>query len=176
MQLDVAKAKTPKAWLPSLADVDAVISAARALQDDEIHGVHVAGVTALYATCEAMGPRRVIHLSGIGVDSETPSEFSRTKRLGEAILMARDLDWVVLRPSIAIGRAAYGGSALLRGLAALPAFPAQSDAAPIQPVHLDDVVDTVVYFLRRDAPAHQALDLAGPRPMDFNEAVALFRS
>jgi len=33
--------------------------------------------------------------------------------------MNRDLDWVILRPSVVVGSAAYGGSALFRGLAAL---------------------------------------------------------
>ena len=40
--------------------------------------------------------------------------------------MARDLEWVVLRPSVVVGRQAYGGSALFRGLAALPAAAARA--------------------------------------------------
>ena len=85
---------------------------------------------------EIAGVRRVIHLSAIGVDRATPSAFSKTKRQAETALAKRDLDWVVLRPSVLIGRSAYGGSALLRGIAALPILPVLPDTAPIQPVIL----------------------------------------
>jgi hypothetical protein len=89
--------------------------------------------------------------------------------------MARDLDWVVLRPSVVVGRPAYGGSALLRGLASLPVWPDMPDTAAIQPVHLDDIVQTVLFFLQPGAPSRIAMDLAGPQQMAFSDAVALFR-
>lgn len=178
LRLDIANATSPADWHTALHDIDAVVNAAGTLQDSagqSAEGVHVTGVDALYAACEARGVRRVIHFSAIGVDREAPTSFSRTKREGEAALVARDLDWVVLRPSVVIGRSAYGGSALLRGLAALPILPVLPDSAPIQPVHLDDVVDTVVHFLRPDVPGRQTLDLAGPRRMSFDDAVDMVR-
>ena len=119
--------------------------------------------------------RRVIHLSAIGVDRETPSEFSRTKAVDDKILMATGLDWVILRPSVVMGRGAYGGSALFRGLAALPVIPRVPDAGPLQVVHLDDVVVTILWSLRPDAPARIALELAGPERLAFDDVVAAFR-
>jgi uncharacterized protein YbjT (DUF2867 family) len=95
-----------------------VINAAGALRGQDMEGLHVSGSGALYAACEAEGIRRVILLSAIGTNRDTPSVFSRTKREGEATLTSRDLDWVILCPSVVVGRSAYGGSALLRGLAA----------------------------------------------------------
>lgn len=81
----------------------------------------------------------------------------------------------MLRPSVVVGRPAYGGSALLRGLASLPVLPDMPDTAAIQPVYLDDVVETVLFFLQPGAPSRIALDLAGPRQMALSDAVALFR-
>jgi uncharacterized protein YbjT (DUF2867 family) len=63
------------------------------------------------------------HLSAIGVDRDAPTPFSRTEFEGDKVLMARDLDWVILRPSVVVGRQAYGGCALFRGLAALSSYP-----------------------------------------------------
>lgn len=174
--LDVARATDASKWKGLLAGVDAVINAAGALQGHGMRGVHVTGSAALYSACESAGVRRVVLFSAIGSDVDAPSDFSRTKREGEAALMARDLDWVILRPSVVIGRAAYGGSALLRGLAALPVLPVMPDTAAIQPVHLDDVVETVLFFLQPGAPSRVAIDLAGPRQMAFSDAVALFRA
>jgi uncharacterized protein YbjT (DUF2867 family) len=173
--LDIAQATSAATWKPVLAGVDAVINAAGALQGQDMQGVHVVGSAALYAACESEGVRRVILFSAIGTDREARSDFSRTKQEGEAALMSRDLDWVVLRPSVVVGRAAYGGSALLRGLASLPVLPVMPATAPIQPVHLDDIVETVVFFLKPGAPSRLALDLAGPRQMAFSDAVVLFR-
>jgi len=177
-RLDVTKAVRPEDWIAALKGVDVVINAAGALQDvasKEIRGVHVTGVRALYQACESCGVRRVIHFSAIGVDRDAPSQFSQTKREGEDVLMARDLDWIILRPSVVIGRAAYGGSALLRGLAALPLMPRMPNTAPIQPVHLDDLIETVRFFLRLDAPTRLALDIVGPRKMSFDAAIQIFR-
>jgi uncharacterized protein YbjT (DUF2867 family) len=173
--LDIAQAKNVSAWKPVLTGIDAVINAAGALQGQDMQGVHVAGSAALYAACESEGVRRVILFSAIGTNREAQSDFSRSKQEGEAALMARDLDWIVLRPSIVVGRAAYGGSALLRGLASLPVLPVMPGTAPIQPVHLDDVVETVLFFLKPGAPSRIALDLAGPQQMAFSDAVALLR-
>ncbi|MDA9545821.1 nucleoside-diphosphate sugar epimerase [Bradyrhizobium sp. CCBAU 45321] len=173
--LDVARTTDASKWKGLLAGVDAVINAAGALQGQDMQGVHVAGSAALYAACETAGVRRVILFSAIG-SNDALSDFSRTKREGEAALMARELDWVVLRPSVVVGRPAYGGSALLRGLAALPVLPVMPDTAAIQPVHLDDVVETVLFFLQPGAPSRVAVDLAGPRRIAFSDAVALFRA
>src|SRR4051812_19192636 len=84
--LDVAKATKPEHWLPHLHGVDAIINCAGVLQDsarDSTAGVHVGGATALFAACEQTGVRRVVHLSAIGVDRETPTTFSRSKVKGD---------------------------------------------------------------------------------------------
>jgi uncharacterized protein YbjT (DUF2867 family) len=178
VRMDVASATEVSDWLPILRGVDAVVNCAGVLQDspgDSTAGVHVKGVSALFHACEMAGVRRVVHLSAVGVDRETPTEFSRTKLAGDKALMERDLDWVILRPSVVIGRAAYGGSALFRGLAALPIQPLMAGTGPLQIVHLDDVVDTIAFFIRPDAPARQVLDLVGPRRWSFDEVVRLFR-
>src|SRR5215216_3993247 len=155
--VDLAQTTDAADWKPILKGIDAVINAAGALQGRDMHGVHISGSGALYAACESEGIRRVILLSAIGANRDTPSVFSRTKREGEAALTSRDLDWVVLRPSVVIGRGAYGGSALLRGLASLPILPVMPDTALIQPVHLDDVVETIAFFTRPNAPSRIAL-------------------
>src|SRR4051794_15349021 len=178
LSLDIAGMTRPEDWRPCLAGIDAVVNCAGVLQDssiDSTRGVHADGVGALFAACESAGVRRVVHLSAIGVDRETPSEFSRTKREGDEALMRRDLDWVILRPSVVLGPAAYGGSALFRGLAALPILPVMPHTGPLQIVQLDDVVATVLFFLAPGAPSRLALDLAGPERLSFGEIVCRYR-
>jgi DoxX-like family len=114
-------------------------------------------------------------LSAVGVDREAPTDFSRTKLAGDEALMGRNLDWIILRPSVVIGKSAYGASALLRGLAALPINPVIPDTGPLQVIDLDDVVDMVVFFLRSDAPSRKVLELVGPRHWSFEDIVAALR-
>jgi uncharacterized protein YbjT (DUF2867 family) len=176
--IDVARAVDPADWLPHLHGIDAVVNCAGVLQDsprDSTAGVHRDGITALFRACERTAVRRVVHLSALGVDRHASTAFSRTKLAGDELLMSCDLDWIILRPSVVIGRAAYGGSALIRGLAALPFMPLVPDTGVLQIVHLDDVVDAVVFFLQSDAPARHALEIAGPRRWQFDDLIRLLR-
>ena len=178
LEVDMAQALSPEAWAPRLDGVEAVVNCAGALQDspaDALGGVHVGGPAALFAACEAAGVRRVIHFSAMGADRGAVSSFSRSKAEGEAALQALDLDWVILRPSVVLGRAVYGASALVRGLAALPLMPKVPDAGPLQVVQLQDVVETVCFFLRPDAPRQVALEIAGPERLSFEDVVASYR-
>ena len=178
LRVDVACAIEPDDWTKYLSGVDAVVNCAGVLQDspgNSTAGVHILGVAALFRACERKGIRRVVHLSAVGVDRETPTKFSRTKLAGDQELMKLDLDWVILRPSVVVGRAAYGGSALLRGLASLPILPIMPHAAPLQIVHLDDVVDAITFFLQPGAPSRCAVEVVGPKRQSFDEAVVMFR-
>jgi hypothetical protein len=77
--VDISEANSSSYWLPRLHGVDAIINCAGVLQDspnDSAAMVHHLGVASLFAACEQLGIRRVIHFSAIGVDRETPSAFS----------------------------------------------------------------------------------------------------
>ncbi|GIK97585.1 MAG: oxidoreductase [Alphaproteobacteria bacterium] len=176
--LDIGRMTSPDSWTPHLGGIDAVVNCAGALQSgpsDDVQAVHADGVASLFAACEQTGIRRVVHVSAIGVDRAQPTTFSRTKLAGDQALMARDLDWVILRPSVVLGRAVYGASALIRGLAALPVLPVMPGGAPLQVVQLRDVAETVLFFLAPDAPARVAVELAGPERLEFVDVVKAYR-
>lgn len=178
LRIDIAQATSPQAWLAHLDGIDAVVNCAGVLQDGAgaaTRGVHVDGIAALAEACEQRGVRRFVHLSAIGADREALSAFSESKQAGEQALQARAMDWVILRPSVVVGRAAYGGSALLRGLAALPVLPRFPNAGPLDIVYLDDLVASILFFTQPGAPARVALDVAGPERLEFDAAVLTFR-
>ncbi|MGF7159913.1 uncharacterized protein YbjT (DUF2867 family) [Rhodoligotrophos appendicifer] len=176
--IDLAELRDARSWLPHLSGIDAVVNCAGILQDapgDSTHAAHVSAITGLSLACEEVGIRRFIQLSAIGVDRDAPSAFSATKRDGDAVLMARDLDWVVLRPSVVVGRRAYGGSALFRGLAGLPILPVLPDTGPLQVVQLDQVIETILFFLTPGAPSRLILDLVGPDRLSMTDIVRRYR-
>ena len=178
IRVDLNNARSPSYWLRHLDGVEAVVNCAGVLQDspnDSSSMVHHHGIANLFTACEQLKIRRVIHFSAIGVDRETPSAFSETKLSGDKALMDRDLDWIILRPSVVIGRAAYGASALMRGLAALPVLPVMPNTGQLQIVLLDDVVRTVGHFLEPGSPTRKIVELVGPHRYSFLEVVALIR-
>lgn len=178
VEIDIAKTVHAKDWERHLDGIDAVVNCAGVLQKgptESPSGVHFAGIAALFEACERGGVRRVIHFSAIGVDRGVLSDFSQTKLAGDEALMARDLDWVILRPSVVLGRAAFGASALMRGLAALPILPSMPASGPLQVVGLEEVVETVAFFIKPSAPKQVVLELAGPERLTFDDVVATYR-
>ncbi|UUP18707.1 SDR family oxidoreductase [Nitratireductor thuwali] len=179
IRVDFAEATGPAEWLPHLHGVDAVVNCVGVLQDnprENTSAAHALGASALFQACVEAGARRVVHFSAIGVDRHQASAFSATKLQGDEALTALPLDWVILRPSVVLGRPVFGASALFRGLAALPIMPQMSDTGPLQVVALEDVVDTVAFFIEPDAPARVALELAGPERLSMSDVVAQHRA
>jgi uncharacterized protein YbjT (DUF2867 family) len=178
IELDLREIRGAEDWPPHLQKIEAVVNCAGTLQSslrDSTSAVHVDAAVALWRACEAEGVRRVIHFSAMGVDRGAVSEFSRTKAAGDAALEASGLDWVILRPSVVVGRQAYGGSALFRALASLPVLPAVPDAGPLDIVQLDDVAETVARLLQPGAASRVALELAGPERLAFADVAAAYR-
>jgi uncharacterized protein YbjT (DUF2867 family) len=179
LKLDVACAWHAGDWLLHLKDIDAVVNCAGVLQDnarENTQGVHASGIGALFEACEQVGVRRVIHLSAIGVDQAQPSAFSATKYLGDQQLAARELDWVILRPSVVLGSPAFGASALIRGLASLPLLPLMPGTGALQVVQLSDLVATILFFLQREALSRVALEIAGPERLAMGEIIMKYRA
>ncbi len=177
-RLDLREATSPARWEAVLDGVNAVVNCAGVLQDnamDSVAAAHAAAPVALFEACVHKGVRRVIQISAIGVDRETPTPFTRTKLEADRALQEMPLDWVILRPSVVLGPAAYGGSALFRALAMLPVLPLAQEAGRLQVVQLEDLVESVALLLRPGAPARLALDVAGPEALKFEEVIAAFR-
>lgn len=178
LALDIATMTDAGEWAPHLSDIDAVINCAGILQDapgDNLRGVHTDAVAALASACESNGVGRFMQVSAVGVDRGTPSAFSQTKLDGDQALKERALDWVILRPSVVVGRQAYGGSALFRGLAGLPVLPVLPATGLLQIVQLDDVVETILFFLSPEAPARLELELVGPERLTLVDVVRTYR-
>lgn len=178
VEADLARVTDSAFWAAPLAGVDAVVNCAGVLQagaGQSPERVHHEGIAALFAACLEQDVRRVVHLSAIGVERGAASAFSATKIAGDRALMALDLEWVILRPSVVLGPGASGAGALLRGLAAWPVLPLVANTGELQVVQLGEVVKTILFFADARAPSRVALDLAGPERLGFAEVVDSYR-
>ena len=176
---DFATLATADAWTSLLSGVDAVVNCVGALQDgagESLAAAHEVGPRALVAACETAGVRRLVHISAVGVGEGAGTAYARSKQATERMVSGSALDWVILRPSLVIGRAAYGGTALMRGLAALPfAIPVIGGEQRFRPIALDDLADVVTGLIEPGAPSHLTLDVAGPDALTLTEFLTLLR-
>lgn len=176
---DLARLRDPKDWDPLLEGMQAVVNAAGALQDgprDDLEGVHHAAVAALATACAARGIR-LVHVSAPGVSADSATEFMRSKARGEAAITRAGGDAVILRPGLVLGAQAWGGSALLRSLAAFPLVqPIALGDRRVQCVSMDDVARVTLEAVEGRFPAGSAFDLVESAPHALADVLARLRA
>jgi NADH dehydrogenase len=134
--------------------------------------VHVELPQSVVAACRAGGAKRLLHMSALGASLDAPSEYLRSKAIGEqAALAAEDLAVTVFRPSVIFGPDdrfinLFVALARLTPLLSLPC-----PRARFQPVYVGDVVAAMLAALDRPESAGKRYDLCGPREYSLEELV-----
>ncbi len=177
---DMSQLLAAEDWLRVVAGVDVVVNAAGALQDgprDRLDAIHRRSVTALVAACEQAGVRGFVQISAVGADPSSENPFFSTKAEGDRAVATSSLEWTILRPGLVIAPAAYGGTALLRALAAFPCFiPAVMSRQPIQTVSVADVTEAVSRAVAGSLPPHLAVDLVEGNARSLADVLLAFRA
>lgn len=179
--IDMNRMITPGDWLPLLVGIDGVVNCAGILQSgrgDDADAIHAAAPKALFDACVAAGVRRVVQISAVSADDAAGTAYARTKKAADDHLRSLDLEWVVLRPSLVYAQGSFGGTSTLRGLAGFPLVtPVIGDGGQkFQPIHAEDVAETVLRALTRADLARQTLDPVGPDTLTLKEMLGLMRS
>jgi uncharacterized protein YbjT (DUF2867 family) len=165
-------------------EIDLVVNCLGVLQDgpgSDTGAVHRDFVARLLAAIGDSGrPIRLVHISIPGAANEDLTAFSRTKREAERLIAASGVAYAILRPGFVIAPAAYGGSAMLRALAAFPLqLPAVEAATPFQPVAVEDIASTIAWLAARDiddaATRAVTWDLMQPQPVTLSGVIEQFR-
>lgn len=177
---DFNKDVTAEAWLARLEDIDVVVNCVGIVQETRsqtLAAVHDEAPRALFKACELSGIKRVVQISALGAGEDGPTDYARTKAAADKALEGLDLDWVVLRPSLVYGRAAYGGTALLRGLAAFPLFiPVLHGSSIFQPIHMANFVHVVCKAVATGEGSGRVINLTGPKEETTRDILVAFRS
>jgi uncharacterized protein YbjT (DUF2867 family) len=130
------------AWAPLLAGIDVVVNCVGILRPrgaETYARVHHLAPAALADACIAAGIKRLIHVSALGLDGAAASGFIRSKRDGEAALLRRRLDCVLVRPSLLDGDGGFGAR-WLRHMARWPVHFVPADArGRSAPLHVADL-------------------------------------
>lgn len=165
-------------WGRMIEGAAVVVNASGALQDglrDDLEQIHVGALSRL---CAALRERqtRLVQISAAGVRPDARTEFFRTKARGDAVIRDAGIDHVILRPVLVVGPQAYGGTALLRAVAATPLVePRVLADRPVSCVALEDVAQAVVIASERQIASGTVADLTEDGARSFAETVRRVR-
>jgi uncharacterized protein YbjT (DUF2867 family) len=153
---------------------DAVVNLAGVLHGPDFKRTHVELAQAVVNACRSAGVGRLLHMSALGADPEAPSEYLRSKGVGErAVLAADDLQVSVFRPSVIFGPEDRFLNLFAQLSALFPVLALGMPEARFQPVYVGDVVKAMLAAL--DDRAHSSgtagkrYDLGGPREWTLRE-------
>ena len=154
-----------------------VLNCVGVLQGRTASEVHAGFVERLARACRSLPETpTLVHVSIPGVPGEDATEFARSKRAGEDALRASGLPYAILRPGFVVASGAYGGSALVRSVAASPVtLPASDLARPFQPVALEDIARTVAHLAVHPPGEGVEWDLMHPEPTTLGDVVEAHR-
>jgi uncharacterized protein YbjT (DUF2867 family) len=180
-------AALPIAALAALIErhrADLVVNCVGILQDGpggSTAVVHQGFVQSLLAAIAGLGrPVLLVHISIPGDSAGDRTAFSRTKRQAERAILASGLPHVILRPGLVVAPAAFGGSAMLRALAALPVrLPAAERETPFQCVAIEDIAETLAWLAAAwsaASPPSAVWDLMHPEPLTLGDVIDAFRA
>jgi len=167
------------------SEAGVVINCLGLLQDipgESASDIHEHFVTRLLAALRDVGrPVLLVHLSIPGVAADDRTIFARSKRDAERAIAEAGMPYAILRPGFVFAPAAFGGSAMLRALAALPfALPARLAGRPLAVVAAEDIAETVSVIVQRWGQGHRTYavvwDLMHPDQRSIGEALTSLRA
>ncbi|MCL9797462.1 SDR family oxidoreductase, partial [Frankia sp. AgKG'84/4] len=129
---------------------------------------------AILASTRAAGIRRAVFVSTTGIFTALDPPTKRVRIEAERAIEASGLDWTIIRPTMI-----YGGPddrnmvRLLALVRRTPLVPLPGAGGLHQPVHVEDLADTVLRALDADLAIGRAYDVAGPRPLPLRDVVTV---
>jgi uncharacterized protein YbjT (DUF2867 family) len=161
----------------AVTDADAVVNLVAILNESgrqRFDAVHDFGARAVAEAARAARVGRLVHVSAIGADPESPSAYGRSKAAGEAAVLETLPGSVIIRPSITFGPEdgffnRFAG--LARVLPALPLF--GGGETRFQPVFVGDVAHAIADAVEGKAPAGRTYELGGPEIKTFRQCMEL---
>lgn len=159
----------------AIAGADVVVNCVGILVEtgrQQFDTVHVEGAGRIARIAAQEGVSRLVHLSALGADPESDSDYARSKARGEEAVRAAFPDAVILRPSVVFGPEdrffnRFGLMAMLS-----PVIPLVGAGTRFQPVYVDDVAAAAVMGAEGSA-APGVYELGGSETRSFRELVEM---
>lgn len=166
---------------PSVADAlvgaDAVVNLVGILfqsGQQRFDTVQAGGAATVARLAAEAGIASLVHVSAIGADPESESEYARTKGEAEAAVRKAVPSATIIRPSILFGPEDTFFNRFATMASMSPALPLIGGGkTKFQPIYVDDAADAVCAALERPEAAGRMYEIGGPRVYTFRELMEL---
>jgi len=174
VRADLHDAASVRAALDNAAGVvNAVSLYVESGGQDTFEAVHVDGAERLADLSRERGIERLVHISGIGVDTDSDSTYVRARARGENRLRAVFPRATILRPSVLFGPE----DALLTAVARLTLMPViplfGTGSTRLQPVYVEDVARAVQQAMVKDDARGRIFELGGGALYRYRDLVRM---
>jgi NADH dehydrogenase len=161
----------------ALRDADAAVNLVGILAPaggQNFETAHVEGAARVADAARAHGVGRLLHVSALGTDAESPARYARTKAEGERRVRDAFPDATIFRPSIMFGPEddffnKFGW--LARMSPVLPLI--GGGRTRFQPVFVGDVAQAVARALDDPGAAGKIFELGGPEVLSFADLMRI---
>jgi NADH dehydrogenase len=167
-----ANLRYPRSVDAAARDADIVVNLVGILYEhgrQRFDAVQAFGAEAVALAAAAYGAR-LIHVSAIGAEANSPSHYARSKGMGEKLVLAAQPSASILRPSILFGPEDdfFNKFAAMARIA--PALPLIGGGETrFQPVFAGDVAAAVLAVIDRPESQGKTYELGGPEVKSFRE-------
>lgn len=159
----------------AIEGADAVVNLVGILQQrgkQRFAAVHAEGAGRAAQLAASCGVKRFLHVSAIGADSGSPSQYARSKAEGERRVVEAFAGAVILRPSIVYGEGDQFFTRFARMAVASPVLPLIGAGTRFQPVHVEDVGEAIARAVLQPE-ANGIYELGGPQIRTFRELMEI---
>jgi uncharacterized protein YbjT (DUF2867 family) len=134
--------------------------------------VHSEGAERIGRLAAANGVRRLIQMSAIGADPNSPSQYGSTKGKAEQAVLAAFPSATIVRPSLVFGVEDKFFNRFAEIARISPFMPVISGDSKMQPVFVGDVANAMMAVLASNTSMGKGFELGGPRVWTFREILA----
>jgi NADH dehydrogenase len=169
IQLMSADIRSPETVARAVAGADVVINLVGILKGD-LESFHVHGAANVARAAAEAGCSGLVHISAIGADPDSPSDYGRSKGRGELAVREAFPNATIIRPSIVFGPEDNFISRFAAMGRQLPVLPVMAPNAKFQPVYVADLGRAIAAAaLEPRKHAGQVYELGGPHVFTMAE-------
>jgi len=156
---------------------DAVVNLVAVLAESgrqRFDALHVFGARAVAEATRKAGIERLVHVSAIGADPQSPSAYGRSKAGGEKAVFETLPQSTVMRPSIVFGPEDHFFNRFAEMARFSPVLPLVGGGeSKFQPVFVGDVATAIADAVEGKAKPATIYELGGPEQKSFRECMEL---
>ena len=121
--------------------------------------------------CKRAGIRKIIYLSGLGVDKKSTLGYFISKFKAEQEIILSGLDYTIFRPSYIMGKDDPLSQMLLGQIARGTVLVPGSGKYRMQPISVYDVAQVIMRAISGKKFSKKIIDLVGPQAVSYNRFV-----